>query len=234
MTPTPQGHGLPPFAQPVRLTAGTHTLKLDLPGDGQNLDWFELAPYVRRPTPMPTPNGSTPYKALAIPGTIQAEDYDLGGEGVAYHDTTPGNRAARTARTTSTSRRPAAGHERRLDPRTASGLTYTATRPLAGIVHHDRPRREPEQRPDHAALGRRVAAATIAVPNTGLVRDVQTVHVPGHARGGTAHPEARLHGRRPEPRLDRSSRGPDVPPIAARPRRPRRRCRRRPRSRPRR
>ena len=33
----------------------------------------------------------TPYKPLAIPGTIQAEDYDLGGEGVAYHDTTAGN-----------------------------------------------------------------------------------------------------------------------------------------------
>ncbi|WP_440950737.1 carbohydrate-binding protein [Methanosphaerula subterraneus] len=26
-----------------------------------------------------------------IPGILQAEDYDLGGEGVAYHDTTPGN-----------------------------------------------------------------------------------------------------------------------------------------------
>ncbi len=26
-----------------------------------------------------------------VPGTIQAEDYDLGGEGVAYHDLTPGN-----------------------------------------------------------------------------------------------------------------------------------------------
>jgi hypothetical protein len=34
-----------------------------------------------------------PYKGLAarIPGTIQAEDYDEGGEGVAYHDTTPFN-----------------------------------------------------------------------------------------------------------------------------------------------
>ena len=27
----------------------------------------------------------------AIPGTIQAEDFDAGGEGVGYHDTTPGN-----------------------------------------------------------------------------------------------------------------------------------------------
>ncbi len=34
------------------------------------------------------PYGGTPR---AIPGTIQAEDYDTGGEGVAYHDTTAGN-----------------------------------------------------------------------------------------------------------------------------------------------
>ena len=27
----------------------------------------------------------------ALPGRIEAEDYDTGGEGVAYHDTTPGN-----------------------------------------------------------------------------------------------------------------------------------------------
>jgi PKD repeat protein len=33
----------------------------------------------------------TPYKALTIPGRIEAEDYNLGGEGIAYHDTTPGN-----------------------------------------------------------------------------------------------------------------------------------------------
>ncbi len=39
----------------------------------------------------PTPTLPTPYKPLSIPGRIQAEDYNLGGEGVAYHDTTPGN-----------------------------------------------------------------------------------------------------------------------------------------------
>ncbi len=33
------------------------------------------------------PYGGTPW---AIPGTVQAENYDVGGEGVAYHDTTPG------------------------------------------------------------------------------------------------------------------------------------------------
>lgn len=36
---------------------------------------------------------STPFSGtpMAIPGSIEAEHYDLGGEGVAYHDTTSGN-----------------------------------------------------------------------------------------------------------------------------------------------
>ena len=33
----------------------------------------------------------TPYKQHPVPGRIEAEDYDLGGETIAYHDTTPGN-----------------------------------------------------------------------------------------------------------------------------------------------
>ena len=35
-----------------------------------------------------SPYGGTPW---AILGTIQAENYDLGGQGVAYNDTTSGN-----------------------------------------------------------------------------------------------------------------------------------------------
>jgi hypothetical protein len=38
-------------------------------------------------------SGQTPYRGAPapLPGTVQAEDYDLGGEGMAYHDTTAGN-----------------------------------------------------------------------------------------------------------------------------------------------
>jgi hypothetical protein len=45
------------------------------------------------PPPPPTPTGSTPFSGtpIALPGTIQAENYDKGGEGIAYHDTTSGN-----------------------------------------------------------------------------------------------------------------------------------------------
>jgi hypothetical protein len=51
------------------------------------------APVPPPPPPPPPPTGSTPYSGtpIALPGTIQAENYDKGGAGVAYHDTTTGN-----------------------------------------------------------------------------------------------------------------------------------------------
>ena len=40
-----------------------------------------------------TPDSRAPYhgSALVLPGVLQAEDFDLGGEGVAYHDSDPAN-----------------------------------------------------------------------------------------------------------------------------------------------
>jgi hypothetical protein len=46
------------------------------------------------PPPPPTSTGSTsPYTgtAVSLPGTVQFENYDIGGADVAYHDTTSGN-----------------------------------------------------------------------------------------------------------------------------------------------
>src|SRR5205807_298362 len=42
---------------------------------------------VTTPAP-PAPFSGTP---IAIPGTFEAENFDLGGEGIGYHDVTPGN-----------------------------------------------------------------------------------------------------------------------------------------------
>ena len=38
-----------------------------------------------------TENPEYAAAAAPIPGTIRAQDFDNGGEGAAYHDTTPGN-----------------------------------------------------------------------------------------------------------------------------------------------
>ena len=46
----------------------------------------------RRRRPLRTPFSGTP---IALPGTIEAENYDKGGEGVAYHDTTAGQQRRR-------------------------------------------------------------------------------------------------------------------------------------------
>ena len=72
--------------------------------DGKDIgvDFTELAaalngaptpPPTPTPPPSPAPGGSTPYNGtpVALPGTVQSENYDAGGEGVAYHDTTSGN-----------------------------------------------------------------------------------------------------------------------------------------------
>jgi len=97
---------------------GTHTIRIQTREDGPQIDQIVLSPanYLTDPPgqrtydstilPHSTDGGSgttssssssrgssSPYlgSAISIPGTINAQDYDNGGEGVAYHDTTSGN-----------------------------------------------------------------------------------------------------------------------------------------------
>jgi parallel beta-helix repeat protein len=67
----------------------------DADGDGicdepfvmeDSTDALPLAPWNGTPGTVPTP-----YRPHPVPGRVEAEDYDVGGEGIAYHDTTPGN-----------------------------------------------------------------------------------------------------------------------------------------------
>ena len=78
----------------LQLTAGAHTARVAMvtAGSGGNaaaLDWFALRPQAAAPAPTP----SAPYGGTAwpIPGTVEFENFNTGGEGVAYHDTTAGN-----------------------------------------------------------------------------------------------------------------------------------------------
>jgi hypothetical protein len=66
----------------------------------ENTSWPSLRPkltvtYTTQPPCSPGPFGGTP---AAAPGEIEAENFDCGGEGVAYHDLTPGNQSTSTYR----------------------------------------------------------------------------------------------------------------------------------------
>jgi hypothetical protein len=71
----------------VTLTAGTQTLTVDQDSNGWNLHYITFASTGGGGTPPPA--GEAPYggTAAAVPGTVQAENYDTGGQGVAYNVT---------------------------------------------------------------------------------------------------------------------------------------------------
>jgi hypothetical protein len=75
----------------VSLAAGSHILKLIVDANGSagtaaDINWIDVTSAASSPA-------STPFSgtAIAVPGRIEAENYDKGGEGIAYHDTTAGN-----------------------------------------------------------------------------------------------------------------------------------------------
>lgn len=68
----------------VKLKAGARTLKLVSDAEFFDVSFLKFTFVAPEAGPV---NGT----ALAIPGTINAIDYDLGGEGVAYHDEDQGN-----------------------------------------------------------------------------------------------------------------------------------------------
>jgi beta-glucanase (GH16 family) len=61
----------------INLPAGTQTLTYNQDNAGWNINWFSFA----------TTSGEGPFGGTAapVPGTVQAENYDTGGSGVAYH-----------------------------------------------------------------------------------------------------------------------------------------------------
>jgi|GEM_PF-4606218 len=74
----------------LNLPAGPHTLRLVIDsaastGYTANFDWVR---FTQAPSEQRRPFGSAP---IALPGYLQAEDFDYGGQGLAYNDSTPGN-----------------------------------------------------------------------------------------------------------------------------------------------
>jgi hypothetical protein len=78
----------------VTLARGAQTARLvmDTAGPGGFVGNVASIRFELASAPSP-PLGSTPYSgtAVSLPGTVQAENFDNGGEGVAYHDTTSGS-----------------------------------------------------------------------------------------------------------------------------------------------
>jgi len=76
----------------IALPAGRHFLKIKMDANGSagtiaDINWLEFASPTTATLPPPPTTGSLP----AVPGRIEAENYNSGGEGVGYHDTTAGN-----------------------------------------------------------------------------------------------------------------------------------------------
>lgn len=87
-------------------SSGKHTLRIQTREDGVEVDQVVLSPvkyYSKAPgtltsdtTIVSKPSGSgsrSPYSGspIALPGTVDARDFDHGGQNVAYYDTTAGN-----------------------------------------------------------------------------------------------------------------------------------------------
>ena len=69
----------------VTLSAGTQVMRLAFDTAGFNINYVRLV--------AETAAGGAPYGGTArtLPGRLESEDFDEGGEGVAYHDTSAGN-----------------------------------------------------------------------------------------------------------------------------------------------
>ena len=125
------------------------------------------------------PYGSTPHP---VPGTVQAEDYDLGGEGVAYHDNSNGN-AGNQYRTTENVDLEACNEDEDgyNTAYVANGewLEYTLDVAQTGIYTVLLRVATPNaNRRAHLDIDGAAIAANIAIPTTGGYQNWQTVTLP--------------------------------------------------------
>ena len=102
---------------PLTIPEGRHVVTIAFEGVHRlNFDWLSLAAIAPTPTPTPTVTAvpEAPYPtAHVLPAKIEAEHFDAGGEGVAYHDFEPANLGTNRAL------RPGEG----VDIETAGGVT---------------------------------------------------------------------------------------------------------------
>lgn len=146
----------------VPLTAGSQIVKVvfDSAGSGGvgNLNWFRVS------AASPTPYTGTP---VAIPGRINVDAYDNGGEGISYHDTTVGNaggvgRPSDVDVETSSLGLPDIGWIS-----TGEWVAYTVNVPAAGAYTVTARVASPNSTGKFHVIAGAVSTATVPVPNTG-------------------------------------------------------------------
>ena len=126
-------------------------------------------PAVRALAPYP---GSHP-----VPGEVQAEDFDAGGETIAYHDTTPGNSGGAYRQDDVDIEVGASGYDVGWI-RTGEFLTYEVYVEDAGTFQMTARVASPNSGRTIAVSDFGDALATVAVPNTGSFSTYRTVSVP--------------------------------------------------------
>ena len=177
---------------PLALSAGTHVVRLTYRGSGQNIDWFEVAGGTTPIAPTaaitipPAQSGQTAYNGPhALPSRVQAEDYDNGGAGVAYSDTTSVNFGGAGRLTEAVDIETVSGNTNigwiadgewtEYSVTVATGGTYTATFRV-GSWANDR---------KIALTVDGAAGCTITVPNTGSTEIFTTTSAPLALSAGT-------------------------------------------------
>ena len=83
MNPTGGWQSWTTVQKSLALAGGSQVWRIVFDSGNVNVNWFSAS------------SGSGSTSAQAIPGTIQAEDFDAGANGTAYYDTTSGNSGGR-------------------------------------------------------------------------------------------------------------------------------------------
>lgn len=75
----------------VNLSAGTQVMRVIFENGGINLNSISVTSGSAPPPSAPATSVPFTGSPIGLPGTIQAEAFDSGGQGVSYHDNSPGN-----------------------------------------------------------------------------------------------------------------------------------------------
>ncbi|HUK36230.1 MAG TPA: carbohydrate-binding protein [Vicinamibacterales bacterium] len=147
------------------LGAGRQLMTLYADTAGYNVDYIVISSGATATVGSLTPYHGTP---AVVPGTIQAEDFDNGGQGVAYYDSTPGNSGG-AYRQTDVDIEPASGGGYDVGWITpGEWLNYTLSVPAAGSYTIQLRVASPNGGSMHVGFnGPSNVWQTVAIPNTG-------------------------------------------------------------------